>query len=239
MAMKYKLDELEMDDWYLLLELIISSCEMSGGEICHKINDADLIKLVKSKPVSEINCNQIDFMMKKLGEERVIGWNVFGDDDMSYPDFEFTYNRSTFEFIRKQIIQRLRDDRQSLLERVNNLEKELKSVYGFSPSLINKKINDTNENIEKLLATIKENKMLSSLEEPVLEFAEYTKKIKGINKSYQNIYEIVLKPIQKEGEKGIKATVRWAIISIVVATLISTAISNWNSIKTISHGLTM
>jgi len=176
--------------------------------------------------------------MKSLGEEGKIGWQIYGDEEIYYPDFEYTYNKNTFKFIREHIILRIREDRESLLRQVSELKNELKSVYGFSPTSISNKIQDTNENIEKLLKTIKENKMLSSLENPVLEFAEYTRKIKDINESYQDIYEVIIKPIQKEGEKGVRATVRWAIISITVATLISIVVSNWSSIKTILYGLT-
>jgi len=62
----YKLNDLEVQDLYMLLEILVSSCELSEKEISHKINDADLIKLIKSRPNSDINCNQIPESVKLL-----------------------------------------------------------------------------------------------------------------------------------------------------------------------------
>ena len=40
----------------------------------------------------------------------------------------------------------------------------------------------------------------------------------------------IIKPIQKEGEAGVKQTVKWAIISIVASTFLSLLIGNWKDI---------
>lgn len=234
--MNYELEKLEIDDWYLLLKLIVTSCEFSRGEICLKINDADFINVIKDIDC-EINYNQVDFMMKELGDKGIIEWMALGDEDVYYPDFVFTFNTHTFKFIREILIKKIQDDRLSLINRIKELENELNSVYGFSPRLINKKINKTKENVDELLANIKKNELLKSLETPVRDFSDYTDKIKEINDSYQNIYGLIIKPLQEEGEKGVKATVFWAIISIVVATLLSIIISNWNSIKAIINSI--
>lgn len=236
--MNYRLDELEINDWYLLIRLIAQFCELSEGELCLKINDFDFAKVVKKTEDEGINYNQVDYMMKQLGDRGIIKWDVIGDEEVHYPDFTFTFNKQTFQFIREVVIKKLQDERVSLISRIRELETELNSVYGFSPSVINERISRTKENVEELLSAIKKNELLKSLERPVLEFSEYTDRIKEINNSYQNIYGLIIKPVQEEGRRGVKATVLWAIISIAVATLLSWLISNWNSIKTIVHGIT-
>lgn len=44
---------------------------------------------------------------------------------------------------------------------------------------------------------------------------------------YEDVYKNIIRPVQLEGESGVKATVRWAIISIVASTAISVALGNW------------
>jgi hypothetical protein len=73
--------------------------------------------------------------------------------------------------------------------------------------------------------------MLASLEKPVSEYTKYLEKIHGINEIYNDVYLNIVKPVKEEGTKGINATALWGILSIVIATLISTAISNWTYIK--------
>jgi hypothetical protein len=55
--------------------------------------------------------------------------------------------------------------------------------------------------------------------------------ISVVSEGYEHIYKNIIRPVQEEGKSGVKATVKWAILSILISTAISLAISNWLFLK--------
>lgn len=54
--------------------------------------------------------------------------------------------------------------------------------------------------------------------------------------NYDEVYKNIIKPIQREGEQGVRQTVKWAIISIVISTFLRFYVSifyNWELVNNI------
>lgn len=234
--MNYEIDKLETEDWLLLAKLITLCCEMSEGEMVLDIEDDDLDNATQ-KLNNNVNYNQIDFMMKELGDTGVIEWDAVGEEGFK-PSFRFAFNKKTFQFFKDKVLKSILDDREKLLSKINDLEGEIESIYKFNPQKLNENIEKTNKSAEHLLRTIQQDENLKSLENPIKEYRDHLDRICNINKSYQNIFTHIVRPIQEEGERGVKATAKWAIVSVVAASIISIIIGNWNTITTTMTSLT-
>lgn len=109
----------------------------------------------------------------------------------------------------------------SLKSKVENLESEKKSILNFNPDMVKEKIKEATNSISLIKKQIESNQALSSLSPVIDEMNNYIKGIDNINQIYLEVYKNIIKPIQKESKSGIKATAFWAIISIIITTIIS------------------
>lgn len=232
LSLSHKIDDLNVDELYQLTKGIFRCIELSDSKVELNISERDLENGLDGI-FENFYFTQFDFAMKDLGEKNVIDWMAFAHDDYMAPDFVFEFNRKTFEFIRLELLDKFYGERAQLLKTINELENKLDLIYGFNPEKINDDIKKANERATELLTTIKNNEMLASLEKQVSEYTNYLNKIHGINKIYNDVYLNIVKPVKDEGKKGVKATALWAVVSIIIATIVSIAISNWTFIKDI------
>ena len=75
-----------------------------------------------------------------------------------------------------------------------------------------------------------ENDLLKPILRPIEQIESQFKSVEAVSRIYDDVYKNIIRPIQKEGEAGVKQTVKWAIISIVASTLLSVLIGNWESL---------
>lgn len=116
-------------------------------------------------------------------------------------------------------------------QKLLRLSSELTDLIGYDPKQLENQIRSANNIVHDLKTKIMVNEMLSSLAGPVDEMVAYISQIEEIHRDYVGIYKNITKPIVEEGKAGTKATALWAIISIVISTIISIIITNWNNIK--------
>jgi len=83
---------------------------------------------------------------------------------------------------------------------------------------------------------IKGNELLKPMESPLREIQQHFKSVSVVSSGYEDIYKNIIRPVQEEGRSGVKATVRWAVISIIISTALSWAISNFNKISALING---
>jgi hypothetical protein len=112
-----------------------------------------------------------------------------------------------------------------LTEQISELHKELDYIQSFSPAQIENKLSKLSQDICLIKKTISNNDLLKSFLPTLTELENYSNDIAKINKSYREIYLNILQPIKNDSNKGIKTTVRWAIISIIITTAVSLLIT--------------
>jgi hypothetical protein len=123
-----------------------------------------------------------------------------------------------------------------LQDKIKSVELELKTlndritgIFTFSPSKLSTEISATQEAIVKARTEINKSNLLATLNEPLNTISTHFESVKKVSESYEEIYKNIIRPVQEEGKAGVKATVKWAIISLIASALISILISNWNS----------
>jgi len=108
-----------------------------------------------------------------------------------------------------------------LTKQISELQAELDYIQSFSPNKIESDLSKLDQDICSIKKTISNNTLLNSLLPTLTELENYLNDIAKINKSYREIYLNILQPIKNDSNKGIKTTVRWAIISIIITTAVS------------------
>lgn len=95
------------------------------------------------------------------------------------------------------------------------------SLIGFDLDGIRNSFNKLHNEIGKAAQLAETSEGLGYLKPEIEKLANSFVSLRGVLNHYEDIYRNVLTPIQKEGEKSLKATARWAIIGIVLSTIAS------------------
>ncbi len=118
----------------------------------------------------------------------------------------------------------------------HTLEQRITEILTFNPNQLSKKISDTKIKLEEVESLIKDNELLRPIESPLREIQKHFNSVSIVSSRYEDIYKNIIRPVQQEGRSGVKATVHWAVISIIISTALSWVISNFNNISAILNG---
>lgn len=129
--------------------------------------------------------------------------------------------------------EQLRVANQSLQEDLDRTKSTLAEIYQHNPEALKQKIQSSREHIRKARKSIVENEVLATLAAPLDEIQRHFDSLAVVADNYSSVYSNVLKPIEEEGKKGVKATVRWALAGIFVSVLIA----NFKTVKDIFVGV--
>ncbi|OPK07336.1 hypothetical protein HFV04_003370 [Pseudomonas sp. BIGb0427] len=168
------------------------------------------------------NWNAVEYLLHKLDEAGVIDYSEIGEDGFK-PIILCIVNDDTHRYVA------------GLAEKLEaeyvTLDKRITDILTFSPSALTSRIADTKRQIDEVKKHVASNDLLKPLANPLREIQSHFDSISVVSEGYEHIYKNIIRPVQEEGRSGVKATVRWAILSIVISTLISLAISNWPSLE--------
>lgn len=112
-----------------------------------------------------------------------------------------------------------------------DIKAEKKRLLTFEPDTLLIQFAQTKERIIDIEKQIGKNKVLLPLKSPLEELLGSINSIERVTKVYSDVYLQIIKPIQIESKKGMKTTVTWAIISILLATIFSVMVTNWTYFK--------
>lgn len=173
------------------------------------------------------NRNWIDSLLYKLNEAGVLRYEEIGEDGFK-PIIMAGVSSHTHEYLAGLI--------ESVNEEHDALESRISEILTFNPKLLSKTISDTQAKLDEFAAHIGGNELLKPIEKPFKEIRRHFQSVNAVSSNYEDIYKNIIRPVQEEGRSGVKATVKWAVISILLSTCISLAISNWNSISKLLQG---
>ncbi|WP_416260209.1 hypothetical protein [Gibbsiella quercinecans] len=116
------------------------------------------------------------------------------------------------------------------------LENRISEILTFNPKQLSITISETQRKLEEVGRHVSTNEILKPIEKPLQEIRRHFNSVSMVSANYENIYTNIIRPVQDEGRSGVKATVRWAIISIIISTVISLVISNFGKISSLLSG---
>lgn len=167
------------------------------------------------------NVNFLERKLYEFSEENVIYFEMIGDDGFK-PITLMGITEKTHEYLSELM---------GILEsEVLLLENKLQDLLGFDPNEVKSNISKAQYDIDNAKKIAKENKILEPLIEQISQIEKNFKSVQVVANNYDEVYKNIIKPIQREGEQGVRQTVKWAIISIVVSTVLSFIIGNWSII---------
>ena len=164
------------------------------------------------------NGNLLDQRLYELNSEGII----YYEEDGFAPIILVGIKKETHLFL-TQLIEKTEIE-------VINIEQIIKDLLTFDPELLTQNIEKAQKDLNHAKKQALSNEILKPILKPIEQIENQLKSVVAVSKVYDDVYKNIIKPIQKEGEAGVKQTVRWAIISIVASTFLSLLIGNWKDI---------
>ncbi|MFC5476563.1 hypothetical protein [Massilia suwonensis] len=118
---------------------------------------------------------------------------------------------------------------------LESMDGRIKDILSFNPDRLRSEISDAEAQLVDAKAKVKANEMLRPLLSQIETIEKHFRGVAAVAERYEEVYKNIIRPVQLEGQSGVKATVRWAIYSIIASTLLSIAIGNWKDIVAIFH----
>lgn len=199
----------------ILLALIKNANEKGEVEFTSSDVDSDLSGIVT-------NGNRLGGALYELNEAGIIYYEEVGEEGFR-PFIGAGINAKTHSRV-AELVSSMQDDYESLEQRITE-------ILTFNPEQLSKTISDTQRKLDEVSGQISSNELLKPLEQPLSEIRHHFKSVSTVSQHYEDVYKNIIRPVQEEGLSGVRATVKWAIISIVVSTGLSFLVSNWRDIS--------
>lgn len=116
---------------------------------------------------------------------------------------------------------------------LGSLDGRIKEILTFNPDRLRSEISDAEAQLVDAKEKVKANEMLRPLVRQIETIEKHFRGVAVVAERYEEVYKNIIRPVQLEGKSGVRATVRWAIYSIIASTLISIAIGNWKEVVAI------
>lgn len=103
----------------------------------------------------------------------------------------------------------------------NLLDQRITLLLSHDPQKLKSYIENSKNHISEAMEKINKNELLGPLMKPLKNIEAHFDSISRVAEVYDDVYRNIVGPIQQEGRSGVKATVRWAIISIILSALLT------------------
>ncbi|MBD3658313.1 MULTISPECIES: hypothetical protein [Marinobacter] len=168
------------------------------------------------------NGNRLDAALYELNEAGIIYYEEVGEEGFR-PFIGAGINSKSHSRV-AELVSSIEDDYDSIEQRITE-------ILTFNPEQLSETISDTQRKLDEVSRQISSNELLKPLERPLSEIRHHFRSVSTVSKHYEDVYKNIIRPVQEEGQSGVRATVKWAIISIVVSTGLSFLVSNWGTIS--------
>lgn len=201
----------------ILLTLIRFSDEKGNVDFNNEEVGAELAGLI-------CNGNELSEALYKLNESGAIFYEEVGDDGFA-PIIISSVSKKTHDYLLTLV--------SSVSLEFDHLENRISEILTFNPKQLSMTISETQRKLQEVHMHVTNNELLKPIAKPLKEIMHHFNSVSIVSSSYEDIYKNIIRPVQEEGRSGVNATVKWAIISIVLSTIISILISNFDSISKI------
>lgn len=213
----------EVTDFQLikLLFMFISNADSSGDVSFTDSFQRELYGLFD-------NGNTLDYLLYKLNEDGVISYMEIGEDGFK-PFIMASINAMTKSYT-IELLSKIELTQASLNTKINSLNERVNDLFLFDHGDLLRSIDSTNLQISEIERLIEGNEVMGALAKPLSHIKNNFASLAVVTNNYDEVYKNIIKPIQNEGRSGIRATVRWAVISIIISGVLSWAIGKYASV---------
>lgn len=173
------------------------------------------------KQIPDIDENTLEQYFHELSAKGIIDFNIYAEDGF---EAEFYIGLKDITLLLQEldaIIQHYREEQQKLNDELQKCKNEYNSILTFNPHEMSDTLKTAIGDINKLKQTASTNDIFTPLLPTIEKMKNYIDEIETVNGAYSEVYKNIINPIKVESASGVKATVNWAIISIIVSTVIS------------------
>lgn len=167
------------------------------------------------------NGNDLDQLLYELDKKGIIVYDEVGEDGFA-PICIAAINNNTLSYLNELV---------NLIEiDYKNLEFLIKDLFTFEPEKLSLDINSAQKKLIEAKSLAKSNTLLSPILNSIEEIEKHFASVVVVSNNYADIYKNIIRPVQIASEDGVKSTVKWAIISVIISSIFSLILSNWSSI---------
>lgn len=189
-----------------------------------KSNNVDFSKseIWKSLFLDEDTKIHEDYFLE-LNDRGIIDYEEIGEDGFA-PIILCSVKNETKEYL-KALITTQHSQLENSINEINDLNKRITEILTFNPNKLSSEISKSKNDLENLKKQLTTNPLFSTLKLQIDEIEKNLNSVDKVASNYEDVYKNIILPVKKEGESGVKQTVKWAIISIVISSIISGIIS--------------
>lgn len=167
------------------------------------------------------NGNVLNQHIYELSEAGIVYYEEIGEDGFT-PIIMVGCTKQTAGHL-AGLLKEIEDNFESLRRRINE-------ILTFDPDSLKTEIYGAEEKLGAARKSAEKSELLGPLIPQIAEIENYLNGVSAVADKYEDVYKNIIRPVQLEGKSGVKATVRWAIISIFVSTAISVLLGNWKEV---------
>ncbi|MFJ5333064.1 hypothetical protein [Pectobacterium versatile] len=201
----------------IILTLIRYADEKGNVDFNNKEINSDLTGFIS-------NGNELNELLYRLNESGAIFYEEIGEDGFS-PIIISSISQKTHDYLLTLV--------NSVSLEFHHLENRISEILTFNPKQLSMSISETQRKLQEVHMHVTTNELLKPIAKPLKEIMHHFNSVSIVSSNYEDIYKNIIRPVQEEGRSGVNATVKWAIISIVLSTVISLLISNYDLISNI------
>ncbi|MES2299465.1 MAG: hypothetical protein V4582_20680 [Pseudomonadota bacterium] len=170
------------------------------------------------------NGNDLDTCLYELNNEGIVHYEEIGEDGFA-PIIMVGATKRTHEYL-ASLLQEIDGD-------MEDLKRRLSEILTFDPESLKAEIASAAAQLNDARKSAEESELLRPLLQQISIIERHFNGVAVVADKYEDVYKNIIRPVQLEGESGVRATVRWAIIGIVASTVISIVLGNWKDIVAI------
>ncbi len=158
-----------------------------------------------------------------LNDKGILYYEEIGEEGFK-PIIMCSVKPETTEYLKHLLIDMEKSNSKDRKE-IEELNKRITEILTFNPQKLSDEIKLTENIIYKTKEQLKGNPILEPLQVQLEQVELHFNSLRRAAFHYEDVYKNIILPVREEGKLGVRQTVRWAIISIVISTLFSLVIS--------------
>lgn len=158
-----------------------------------------------------------------LNKIEVLYYEEVGDEGFK-PIIMCSLKPETTEYLKKLLIE-LEEKNSEDQKEIKILNKRITEILTFDPQKLSNDIKSTESIISATKEQLNSNPVLKPLIEQLNQIELHFKSLSKVANNYEEVYKNIILPVREEGRSGVRQTVKWAVISIIISTFISLAIT--------------
>lgn len=125
----------------------------------------------------------------------------------------------------KQLLLEIESSQLEDRKEIERLSKRITEILAFDSKRLSDEISTTESIILKTKEQLKSSPLLQPLTLQLDQIEMHFKSLSKVANNYEDVYKNIILPVKEEGKSGVRQTVKWAIISIILSALLSVVIS--------------